>query len=609
MSQKDPRFQNPSVYPIFENSESVLIAEPLTKDFTSWCLAHRTKIEGNTREFILPMWRKICDDTIGFKMLVGGRQIYKSTYFGDRLAFYATTKPHSTGIYVTRDDLSLQAFSYDKFRQAVKGSTIGQVHRVAFRLGSKTYLVTDEGGFKHVEGKSPDLLILDEGQALEFEHWAKMRESMATTQGIVEIGGIGGAEGSQYHKFWQSTNQCEWVPKYEYWRDKLEYNNEGLVVDEYLLDVCDGQWRPRVPENFRRHGYWLPQTIFPHIPLTIFDAEDKYHIDVEYSIEFKQANFPQTDYLNHVMGQFYESTAIPVTEAMAYACMRPYNNLALLTSVEVQAIKSTFGNDVNVFLGVDYGSGNIGASSTIISIWIKWKARPDKGMHTPRYQLVYITKDPTSDDDRKAELIINLMNQYHVDFGVGDMGYGEHINKKIRRGGVSSIDGQPFQGVGRKFKGAWTRRNLAQTQEKIQLEKDETGTKEPHILIDKTSSIQLFIDVLKRHVRHPIESVASMPWNPGEAHWNNSELKWDRSQLIIPFQIQREVDWLVKEFTKIQRKDIEDEDVESPDKRQAARLEFMHPPDAVMSVVYMLVADANYSGGGPVTMGVRRKYY
>lgn len=589
----------------------------MPEDFIEWCLQKRQYVEGVKRTFLLPMWQAIYEDTHPFIMIVGGRQIFKSSFFGDKLGHLATTKKGKTGIYVTHDDDSLSAFSNDKFRASVlednpdvykyvKGSKLGQVHRVAFKIGSKVYLVSDERGFKHVEGKSPFILILDEGQYLEFEHWTKVRESMATTQGKVLIGGIGGEEGSEYHNFWLSTNQMEWVYDDPYWRDKLQFDQYGLVWGEYMLEVLKGKWVARNPEAFNRHGYWLPQTIFPHIPLLEFDAIEKYHTDREYSIEYKQREYPQTDFLNHVMGQFYKGSKRPLTKDAVYACMRPYSYLSLLSGGEVRELKATFGNDISVLMGVDYGSGNVGASKTVASIWIKWKARPEFRFNTPRYQLVYISQpeDVPDDDDDKAEWLAMLHKQYDVDLGVGDMGYGAHINKKIREGGRNRTTGESWSGVGRKFKGCWSRKAVEQMTADKAPEADEEGKKEGHILIDKTQSIDLFINFVKRFVPHPVLAVSQIQWPPAVPHTNGSDFIWNRTQFMIPFNIQRKVEWLVKEWIKIERKDIEEEDVNVKDKRQQAHKEYNHPPDSVMSAIYMLVADQDMDRHDYKIMGV-----
>lgn len=595
--------------------------EPLPempKDLMAWCMQKRKIVEGKKREFMLPMWQAIYEDHHPFIMIVGGRQIFKSTFFGDKLGHMGTTRRGSTGIYVTHDDESLSAFSNDKYRAAVlednpdilryvKGSKLGQIHRIAYRIGSKTYLVTDERGFKHVEGKSPDILILDEGQYLEFEHWTKVRESMATTQGKVIIGGIGGEQGSEYHNFWLSTNMMEWEFEDPYWRDKLQFDNNGLIWGDYLLEVMKGKWVAKNPEAHNRHGYHLPQTIFPHIPLTEFDAIEKYRTDREYSIEYKRNEYPQTQFLNHVMGDFYEGKKRPLTKEMVYACMRPFAYLSLLQPDEVREIKAAFTTDVLVLAGIDYGSGNVGSSKTVASIWIKWKARPERGLFIPRYQLVYIRDDFPQDDDDKAEELAWALKAYDVDYGVGDMGYGAHINKKIREGGRNRTTGEAWEGVHRKFKGCWTRKAVEQMIADNKKEQDEKGTKEGFILIDKTQSIDLFIDFVKRYANHPRPEIANLEWPEGVPRINNSMFQWSRTQFMIPYSVQRKTDWLVKDWTKIERKDIEDEEIAKADTRQQAHKEYNHPPDSVMSTIYMLTADANYDGDAFKILGVRNR--
>ena len=583
----------------------------------TWALKYRKMVEGRIRPFILPLWREIYLDNNPWQMIVGGRQIFKSTYFGDDLAYVATTKKGSTGVYVTYNDESLGAFSTDKFRHGVIdvnpeikefviGSTLGQVGRVGYKNMAKTYLVTDEGKFHHVEGKSPDEMIIDEGQYIDFQHWVKMREAMATTQGNIKIGGIGGEEGSVYYQLWRSTNQCHWRPKYENWRDKLVFDNHGLVYGEYMLDYLDGEWYPTHPEN-KRVGRWMPQTIFPHIPYSELDALEKYkHGTTEFSIEYKEREYPETDFLNHVMGQFYVGTKRPITEDMVKACMAPYKDLRYLTPIEVAQLKTEMGENMSVFMGVDFGSGNTGRSQTVAAIILKFHARPEKGFIIPRYYVAYISKDFPMDDDDKAEALARLANAYQIDMGVGDLGYGEHIVKKIIQGGRSLSTGIPYNGVtARHFKGCWTRQDPVQVLKYSKEERDETGRKASHYTIDKTHSIQNFIDLIKRYANHPYRR--SEYWEPGEVHLNNQEFRWARSQLIIPYSTQRQADWLVKEFTSIARQDIKEDEIAEEDRRQRARKEFNHPPDTVMSIIYAMVADEKYDSNPYQIMGVKKR--
>jgi hypothetical protein len=571
-----------------------------------WAKKYRMLVEGKDRVFILPLWKHIMLDSFPWQMFVGGRQIYKSTFFGDCLAYYATTVKGSTGLYVTYNDESLSAFSTDKYRMGVLdcnseiknfvvgGSTLGQVHRVGYKNFAKTYMVTDEGKFHHVEGKSPDLMIIDEGQYIDFQHWVKMREAMATTQGDIKIGGIGGEEGSPYYQLWKSTNQCHWRWKYPNYRDKIEFDKNGPIWGEYLLDYFEGEWFPTHPEN-KRHGYWLPQTLFPHIPRTIQEAIEKYKQPTgEFSIEYKEANYPETDFLNHVMGEFYVGTKRPLTEDMVRACMIPYHEIRSFTPQDIMELRATFPpEDIAVFFGVDFGSGNVGSSKTVACVLVKFRARPEFGVPIPRYFLAHITADFPNDDDDKAELLASMISRWQVDAGVGDLGYGEHIIKKVQQGGYNRTTGIPWEGVTRrKLRGCWTRQDPVQVTKYDRENRDETGRKVGHYTIDKTHSIQSFIDFIKRYATHPL--YRSEYWKPGELHVNNQEFKFARSQLIIPYETQRKMEWIIKEFTSIVRKDINEEEIREEDKRQRARREFMHPPDAVMAVIYALTAEEHY---------------
>jgi len=100
--------------------------------------------------------------------------------------------------------------------------------------------------------------------------------------------------------------------------------------------------------------------------------------------------------------------------------------------------------------------------------------------------------------------------------------------------------------------------------------------------IDKTTSIQKFVDFIGSYVSHPKR--------PDEI--------WKRPKFIIPSKLDYETDWLLDDFCSITRKDLDpSQDKTSEDPRQRAKKEFNHPPDSVMSIIYALVADENYDEG------------
>ena len=64
----------------------------------------------------MPPWRDIYNDNFNNKFILGGRQIFKSTYTTDVLAFEATTRRNSQLVYVTYDDINKAGFSRQKLQ-------------------------------------------------------------------------------------------------------------------------------------------------------------------------------------------------------------------------------------------------------------------------------------------------------------------------------------------------------------------------------------------------------------------------------------------------------------------------------------------------------------
>ncbi len=77
---------------------------------------------------------------------------------------------------------------------------------------------------------------------------------------------------------------------------------------------------------------------------------------------------------------------------------------------------------------------------------------------------------------------------------------------------------------------------------------------------------------------------------------------------MIPSRFDYETSWLVDDFCSITRKDLETSiDAGKEDPRQKATKMFNHPPDSVMSIIYCMVADANYDEGAYTIHPVGRR--
>ena len=552
----------------------------LPKDPLKWIKEARPKVEGITRSFLAtPFWEPIYKDPHSFVMILGGRQIYKSTACTDFIAMEATANQCVQVCYVTFDDTSLSAFSKQKLQVGTfmqnpvlaqfPRHRMGNVHEISLKNGSTIYMTTHRDRYKHVEGKSLSLCLLDEAQYQDIQHLNRVHQTMMATKGKIKILGIGGEAGSPYEKLWQSTNQMEWHYDDPNWRNRLEFDENGLVIGEYLKDVLCGRWVAQNPSSIDYHGYHLPQTMFATIPLTKKDASEKYKIHPRYSIEYQKETMTSSDFITHVLGSFYHSSRRPITSEMVLSCMNPYTYLSLLDSQKVADIKNIFGNEVKVAMGVDFGSGS-NSSSTVIAILIWWRK-------TDRIQVAWIEKRPKENQLKQAQYIADLFLRYDCDIGVGDLGYGQIQVKQIQDGGYDNDTGMKYPGVGNtKFLGCRTISDETKPLQSFDKTVDEHGEQVGRLQIDKTASIDSLIETLERSIPNP--------FYPDDA-------KKARLQLMIPSKHMHEVDYLINDLTAVTRKDLDEiVDYAKEDGRQRATKIYNHPPDSVMALIYGLMA-------------------
>jgi len=549
-----------------KSSLPILPSNPL-----EWIEKARPIVEGKKRTFHnAPFWRDIYLDNHHSKIIVGGRQIYKSTYISDMLAYEATSTPGVQVGYVTFNQSSVTGFSKQKLQigtfsqnpilSKFPRNKLGNMGEISLKNGSTIYCMTDNNQYIHVEGKSLNHCILDEAQYQDFAYLEKVRQTMMATKGKLSILGLGGEFGSPYEKVWEKSDHREWVYDDPNWRDRLLFDNDGLIDDDYLEDVLKGRWVPQKPENTMYHGYHLPQTIFARNPLTIDDAINKYHTSPFYSIEYQKDNNSRSFFASHVMGEFYKSERRPITPEMVLSCMNPYRYLGLMRPFEIAMWKDVMKDSITISMGVDFGSGN--PSNTVISILIHWKK-------SDRIQLAYIDKRPSENQLDQAEYVNGLFRDSMCDIGVGDLGYGVIQVKGIQDGGANRISGEKFPGVGsEKFYGC---RSISNESKPMQIHHnsiDEHGEETGRISIDKTSQIQKFIDLIGISKNHP----------------NGDH---PRSKLLIPFSAEKEYEtyWLISELCSVTRKDLR-KDI---DPRLDAKKEFNHPKDSMMSIIYGLV--------------------
>jgi len=397
-----------------------------------WSLKVRPTIDGikNIVAF-MPMLQRLHEDDWGWIMIKFARQMTKSAYLATCMAHVMTTKPNQKTTFCTFEDEALKAFSQDKFRSLwseseiarlyVDGSTLGSISSLRTLNNSSANLVTGVNNFKHVEGKSVDELIFDEGQNLDLDAWVTAGESQSFTNGKFKIAGIGGYVDTEYTKWWYSTDQRHWIYSDEYWRNKLEYNQEGLIWDSYMEDVLAGYWKQLKQENQSRHGYFSNQYQAPWIPLKKSDCE-KYRLPESKSIQWKLENYPQNDFIRHVEAGDVAGDTKPFTSQMLYELYD--KNRSFLKPSEIDYELG------DLFFGADWGGG---------FRTIRWIFQKTKG-DFPQFILINADRLETGDVEEQFELACEWIDDYEISQSVVDAGGGTYqVQQLMKRYGESCL--------------------------------------------------------------------------------------------------------------------------------------------------------------------------
>ena len=186
---------------LHKETESIYYLLELPKlpiNILDWIEVARPTVGKIVRNFDLsPFLRDIYEDNSPNIMIVAGRQTYKTTLCTDFIANYATANPRSVVCLVTDNESHLSAVSKQRLRieTFLQNPILRQFLRhdranigeISLNNDSVIYLVTDEGEYKKVEGKSLGLLMLDEAQYQDVQFLTKAMYSLFQTHGRILI--------------------------------------------------------------------------------------------------------------------------------------------------------------------------------------------------------------------------------------------------------------------------------------------------------------------------------------------------------------------------------------------------------------------------------------
>ena len=542
----------------------------LFTDRMKWELQCRPFIKGEKNRLpFLPMVREAVLDQHPFKHYLWARQWGKTTEIGSDLAFAASIHNDYDQTYFNFKQDNLRTFSENKFRQDVFGqeplsryvsgiSRLGAMNRVVLKTRSIIDMLLPGDKWDNAKGKSNRRMVIDEGQDINWEDFFEARETMADTMGDLIIAQVGGYTDTINHRIWLSTNQMKWMFKlgepykgYENmsWRVEVEKDckfipGKGLVYDETLEQILDGKWVPQVPQNFSRHGYWLPQTYNPKIPLTINDAVEIYHVSPEWSIEWKEKDpdVSSSAFRRNVMAEFVEGEVKPITTKMMLALFDKTVGLTRAEDVDHRAGR--------IYIGIDWGGGG----KTIV--WI-WQCLDD---NAPIFKLLWVERIETSDVEVQKDFCINLIDAYEGDQIVVDAG-----------GGTRQVQALQIRYGRRCIRNSYHPRpeKPTPTQKEAVIQR-----REMRYVIDRSFSIERIIDLIK----HPFK-----------------EGNFVSNRIILPGKDYEKVKWIVSQFVALQGSK------EKLKNTGQMYIKYDHkdsePDDALQSCNYSFIAwDINHGG-------------
>jgi hypothetical protein len=358
----------------------------LSDDIVTWTQEVRVlngkPFSFENRNYLLPIYR---DETKEI-YIAKGRQTEITEFALNWLLFKLANNPGTVGLYISDRDSHTSKFSKLRLKDRAIGQSkilqsIIPINKHSsttqpFANGSVLYMHSAWGEFDQARSIPADFVVVDEIQSVNVKEIDVLQEALSHSDFGYMIGiGTGSEEGSDWHKLWQTGNQCIW-------------------------DVNLKSWVPKRPENLI-HSYHLPQTIVPWV-----SPED---------IKKKRSKMTKRRFDTEVMGRWYRGAKKPILESDIRALFN--RNSSLIPGNRVDKSKG------QVFMGVDWGGGD--KSFTVP--WI-WQCLNEK---IPIFKVLYTSKIEETSIEKQVQMISKLIEDYNVDQVVMDAGGGPYQVQKI----------------------------------------------------------------------------------------------------------------------------------------------------------------------------------
>lgn len=312
--------------------------------------------------FDTPARRRLC------KM---SRQVGKSTSgSAESLARIAMTDAF-TVLYVAPERDQAKKYSNDKVKPMIKESGIlkkmlsdlDNIHEKEFHSGGKLFLKYAKHSPDSCRGITADMIHYDEIQDQDLtELEPVINESLFTSEYKLRLyTGTPKSFANPIHKKWTESDQREWIVRCHHhtpvkWirLGMKQIGKKGPTCHHCgnLLDVDDGVWVAHNP-GADTAGFHVHQ----------LHCKISHRTQLEWDeILFKFENYPESRFLNEVLGESADTAETPITQSLLYNLSDPKVPNSMEPSTNLMGGP--------VYAGVDWGHSGKFATALVLGTWI-----------------------------------------------------------------------------------------------------------------------------------------------------------------------------------------------------------------------------------------------
>jgi len=296
-------------------------------------------------------------------LLMMGRQYGKSTFLASDSLVDVATIPFFNILYVSPRQDQTSEFSNSKllpfiqfsptFKElCMNGEVISNVNKRTFTTGASITLRYAFHTADAIRGISADKVTIDEIQDIIMGNVPIIEECLSGSKYQWRTyAGTPKTLNNTLAQLWYRSTQNEWVlkcPHCNLWNILMNENigPKGIICKRCKKDIpkdAQGEWVAKKPlgNGIYMAGFRVPQIISPTV---------KWNRIIE-----KLNTYPAAKFANEVMALPCDNSANPITEVELQEVCRPGVKMSFVRTQELQ--------DMHLFLGVDWGHGDISLKS------------------------------------------------------------------------------------------------------------------------------------------------------------------------------------------------------------------------------------------------------